>query len=148
MRTELIAKVSWGTQPERFVRSTLTKDETTKGHQLRYSPPHTARGSRTNPKTGRYETDTTWREPESVSTGSYGFHPKGGKLDSIRRMPEEVVSTLESLDIQREELQRQIYELNKKEREILAAAFDKSEPLRMHEIRGFKDVATKGEVTE
>lgn len=138
MKTELVAKVSWGEQEDRFIRSTLTKDETTKGKQLHYHAAHTARGSRTNPKTGRYDTNTTWHEPECVNTGTYGFHPKGGKLDQIRRMPEEHVSALEALDVQREELQRQIYELNKKEREILAVAFDKSEPLRMHEIRGFK----------
>jgi hypothetical protein len=138
MKTELVANVSYGRQEPRFERSTLSKDdERTKGRRLIYSPAHTARGSRTNPKTGKYG-DGTWHEPESVSTGNYRFHAKGGKLDLIRKMPEEAISALEALDIQREDLQRQIYELNKKEREILAAAFDKSEPLRMHEIRGFK----------
>ena len=139
MKTELVAMVSWGTQEPRFERSTLTKDETTKGRCLHYVAAHTAKGSRTNPKTGRYDTDATWHEPEAVMTRNYVFHPKkGGKLEKIRRMPEETVSALEAVDLQREELQRQILELNKKERELLAAAFDKSEPLRMNEIRGFK----------
>lgn len=146
MKTELIAKVSWGDQPDRFVRSTLVKDESTKGHQLRYQPPHKARGTRTNPKTGKYG-DATWHEPESVTTGSYGFHPKGGKLDQIRRMPEESIAALEALDAQREELQRQIYALNQKEREVLAEVYKKSVPLKMHEVRGFKDVQTKESVS-
>ena len=139
MKTELIAMVSWGAQEPRFERSTLTKDEMTKGKVLHYIAAHKAHGSRTDPKTGKYKMDTTWHEPEAVMTRNYVFHPKKcGKLDQIRRMPEESVAALEAVDLQREELQRQILELNKKEREILAAAFDKSEPLRMHEIRGFK----------
>ncbi len=137
MKTELVTKVSWGTEPDRFERSTLTKDETTKGKCLHYVAAHVAKGSRTNPKTGRYG-EATWHEPEAVLVRSCLFHPKGGKLDRVRRMPDESVRALEELDIQREELQRQIYDLNKKEREILASAFSKSEPIRMHEVRGFK----------
>jgi len=128
---------SFGTQEPRFERSTLTKDETTKGRALHYIAAHTARGTRTNPKTGKYG-DGTWHEPEAVMARNYIFHPKKGKLDPIRRMPEESVQALEALDVRREELQRQMLELNKQEREILAAAFEKSEALRMHEISGFK----------
>lgn len=137
MRTELIAKVSFGTQVPRFERSTLTKSEETQGKALHYVAAHKATGSRTNPKTGKYG-EATWHEPEAVYTSNYGFRPKNGKLDQIRRMPEDCVQALEALDAAREDLQRQISELYKKEREILAAAFTKSVPLRMHEVRGFK----------
>lgn len=137
MRTELIAKVSYGTQALRFERSTLTKSEETKGKVLHYAPAHQARGSRTNPRTGVYG-EGTWHEPEAVYTSNHGFRPKNGKLNEIRRMPEEAVLALVELDLRREDLQRQINDLYKKEREILAAVYEKSVPLRMHEVRGFK----------
>lgn len=77
-------------------------------------------------------------QAESVYIRSNGFQPKGGKIDRVRKLPDAAVETLEALDVERERLVSLISEINAKERALLAAVYEESKPIRMHEIRGFK----------
>jgi hypothetical protein len=79
-------------------------------------------------------------EPEGIWIRTNVFRPKGGKFERVRKLPQDVVDTLEAIDAAREVLQRQLQELSQKERKLLAEVFDKCSQLKMTEVRGFKNV--------
>lgn len=134
MKTSLVVK-NWN---ETLSRAAMPGEAPKEYHSnLIHSPAHTAMISH---GFGKAKPE---HQPESVYVRSNGFKPKGGKLERIRKLPAPVIETLDQLDAEREKLQALISELNKKEREVLAAVYEESTPLKMTEVRGFKDMATR-----
>jgi len=132
MKTTLVMK-EWCGQ---FARAAMPGEAPSTYHSnLQYHPAGKIMVSRTFGGTVKPE-----HEPEAVHIRANQFRPKAGKFDRVRKLPEDVVATLETIDAAREVLQKQLLELSRKERELLAAVFDKCRPLKMTEVRGFKHV--------
>lgn len=134
MKTSLVVK-NWD---DRIVRAALPGEADKEYHSnALYSAPHWAMTSSGFGKAKKKH------YPESVYVRNNGFQPKGGKLERVRKLPEPIVESLNLLDVEREKLQALISEINQKERQLLEAAYPESVPLRMHEIRGFKDMGAR-----
>jgi len=77
-------------------------------------------------------------QKESVLIGCGSYHPKDGKFERIRTLPESVIAQLDGIDFQRETLKKQIRDLDFLEKGILTAHYDQSAKLKMTDVRGFK----------
>lgn len=134
MKTSLVMK-DWR---DTFARAAMPGEAPEEYHSnLIHSPAHKAMMSRGFGKTKPVH------QPEAVYIRSNGFKPKGGKLERVRKLPLATIETLDQLDAAREMLQAHINELNRQERELLASVYEESVPLKMTEVRGFKDVTVK-----
>lgn len=132
MKTSLVVK-TWNNT---FARAAMPGEAPEEYHStLIHSPAHKAMMSRGFGKAKPVH------QPEAVYIRSNGFRPKGGKLERVRKLDEDMIETLEVFDAAREKLRAQISELNKKERELLAEVYEESVPLKMTEVRGFRDIA-------
>ena len=79
-------------------------------------------------------------QPEAVHIRYSVYRPKGGKLERVRKLPEAVVETLEALDAARDVLQKQLQEISQKEKKLLAEVYAQCAPIKMTDVRGFKNV--------
>lgn len=134
MKTSLVIK-DWN---DNFARAAMPGEAPKEYHSnLIHSPAHKAMMSH------GFGKPKPVHQAEAVYIRSNGFKPKGGKLERVRKLPEAVIPTLDQLDAAREALQAHIYELNRQERVLLAEVYEESVPLKMTEVRGFKNVAVK-----
>ena len=140
MRTSLVVG-GWDGDMDRLGRGALPTDGAEAKYVVRWFPPNLVRGTRTNPKTGKYESGE-WDEPQGVSTRHGRYHPKrGGWLPWIKRMSEERIAELDQLDKEIGSLEEQIKQLRTKQREALKAAFKESMPLTIQEVKEWTEAA-------
>lgn len=131
MKISLVVKNWDGT----FSRAALPGEAQKEYHSnLLYSPAHTAMISR------GFEKAKPVHQAEAVYVRSNGFKSKGGKLERVRKLPETAIEAFDQLDVQREKLQALISGINKAERQLMAEIYSASTPLKMTEVRGFKDL--------
>ena len=142
MKTSLVIKVSGGTELDRYARVSPPAEAGSIGDAAHYFPAHIAKGSRHLPN-GKIKHE--WKEPEAVSTRYYVFHPKRGKLDRIRRMPEDKKAVLDLIDKERDDLREKIKALTKTENEILAQAWKAGEVIGIEEARTWTSQPVKQE---
>lgn len=133
MKTSMVAKCF---NRDLFTRAGSPEDGVEVTHGVHYYPAHVAKGIRSNPKTGRAEKE--WNEPEAVHARSFGYHPKKGVIDSIRKIDESAISILESYDAQREALRAKIREIDLLERGLLKDAFERGTPITVDEIKAWR----------
>lgn len=132
MKTSLIVK-DWN---NRLERAALLGEAAADFHSILYHyPAHTAMISR------GFGKPKPEHQKESVCIRNSRYLPKGGKLERIRKLPEAVVATLIQLDEKREELHTLMQEIRQVEVALLASVYEVSVPLKMTEVRGFKDLS-------
>lgn len=133
MKTSLVVK-GWD---GKFERASTPEDGVGQARVPRYRPRHRVTGSRVNPRTGRRE--SSWTEPQSVSTRYNRFHVKSGRIERVRHLPDRTVSELQELDRQRKELRDRIDELYAEERRLLELTFDRCRQVKVEEVKKWSE---------
>lgn len=134
MKTTLVV-LNWN---DRFGRGAMPGEVDKESiYHMEYTPAHTADLERLNLSTMKTYRKKEHRK-ERITIRSNSFEQKNGKVDRVRHLPAPVVETLDQLDQERDKLKALIREIEQKEYELLKTAYEQSEPVRMHEVRGFK----------
>jgi len=93
----------------------------------RYCAPHRARGLRS------IDGATEWDEPESV-VGRGMHRPKRGRVADIKIVPPAVAMELRLVDAERDRLRRLLALQDDRERELLAAAWEEGDEVKVADL--------------
>lgn len=113
-----------------FVERIGAKGETVRrlSRTPRYIGPHRARGL-------RGDGATEWDEPEAVHSDRAMHRPVRGKVQHVRQVPADMEADFAEIDRQRQELRRQLAELEKEERQLIEVAYTHGRPLTVTEVK-------------
>lgn len=105
-------------------------------HVPRYMKPHkVAEGYRSS------DGATSWMEGEAVHTARGIHRPKSGKIDAVRIVHADAVEGLHKLDLEIEELQKQIAALRAQQNIIMDNAFASGKPLAIKQVKQWTEEA-------
>lgn len=100
-----------------------------------FIPAHTAMGRRTNPRTGKVETE--WHVPDQVKGADWmTYTPKRGKIDEIRAVDDQRhVEEIEALDAEEESLCARLREVREERSARLAMAWALGRPVEVEDVK-------------